>query len=81
MSAKCFNLRQIVLFVLLCVSIPVLAATVEDGEKALKEGEYEKASQIWWDLAKKGDKRAQNLLGELYRKGRGVPRNYKQAET
>ncbi|MFV2058929.1 MAG: tetratricopeptide repeat protein, partial [Thiohalomonadales bacterium] len=80
MSGKRIKLRQIVAFVLLSICLPLLAATVEDGEKLLDQGEYAKAAEIWWNLAENGDKRAQNLFGELYRKGRGVARNYKQAK-
>ena len=46
---------------------------------AYKEGDYDTALQIFTPLAEKGDMVAQFNLAKMYRKGTGVPKDYKAA--
>ena len=45
-----------------------------------KEGDYATALQIFIPLAEKGDMIAQFKLATMYRKGTGIPKDYKTAE-
>ena len=47
--------------------------------QAFQTGNYEQAFRLWQPLAEKGDARAQNNLGVMYEKGRGVAQDYQQA--
>jgi len=44
-----------------------------------EKGDYATALPEWTPLAKQGNAGAQNNLGLMYRKGRGVPQDYKTA--
>jgi len=57
----------------------VNANTLADGEKAYRLGDFDKAFQIFTSLAQEGDASAQNNLGVMYKKGRGVPQDYNEA--
>ncbi|MCK4587240.1 MAG: hypothetical protein KAU29_07855, partial [Gammaproteobacteria bacterium] len=61
---------------LVCVSYafasPVLAG--DAAQTAYDNGKYEEAMRLWDKQAKKGKAHAQNKLGDMYRKGRGVNR-------
>jgi S1-C subfamily serine protease len=46
---------------------------------AYKSGDYATALREWTHLAKKGDASAQYNLGNMYRRGQGVPQDYKAA--
>jgi hypothetical protein len=46
---------------------------------AYDRSSYETARNIWLSLAEKGDKEAQNYLGEIYEKGLGIEPNYAAA--
>ena len=46
---------------------------------AYKEGDYDTALQIFIPLAEKGDMIAQFNWANMYRKGKGVPKDYKTA--
>ncbi|MCY4100873.1 MAG: tetratricopeptide repeat protein [Rhodobacteraceae bacterium] len=59
-----------------------LAAESQDfdvGLMAYKEGDYTTALQKFKSLAKSGDIRAQYYLGEMYRRGDGVTKDYREA--
>ncbi len=49
------------------------------GAMAYHKGDYKTALRMWRPLAKQGNDGAQLNLGQLYRKGQGVPQNYKEA--
>ena len=70
-------MRVIVFLVaLFAASIPLQAsADFRDGMRAYKEGAYSTAYQRWLVLAKKGNAKAQNNLGILYRRGLGVKKD------
>jgi TPR repeat protein len=47
----------------------------EDGMVAYNRGDYLPAMRLFRPLADRGNPKAQNLLGVMYRKGQGVTRN------
>jgi TPR repeat protein len=63
------------------LAAPVAAGPFEDGVAAHGRGDYATALQLWSPLADRGNARAQNNLGEMYRLGRGVPQDYAAALT
>ena len=52
----------------------------EQAEQAYDNGDYEQAIRLWRQMANQKDPRAQNQLGEMYSKGRGVHRDFSKAE-
>jgi len=64
--------------VLLLVSMEMVLAD-DAAQTAYDNGQYEQAVKLWRKHANNDDTEAQNRLGELYRKGHGVERNYKKA--
>jgi len=57
----------------------VVAGAFEDGMDAAESGDYETAMRLWRPLADQGDATVQNLLGQMYREGTGVPQDYAAA--
>ncbi|MEJ2455553.1 MAG: tetratricopeptide repeat protein, partial [Candidatus Thiodiazotropha sp.] len=55
------------------------AGTHEEAEAAIRMRDFEKAAQIYLELAQAGDKEAQFALGNFYRSGRGVKKDHQQA--
>ena len=70
-------MRQIVIvFALLLTAMPVSAnAGFAEGMKAYKNGSYTDAFNEWLLLALKGNPKAQNNLGILFRRGLGVTKD------
>lgn len=64
---------------LLCLNGNVMASSLYEGVIAYNSGKYEKAYQLWVNLAQEGDHRAQYNLGTLYSNGKGVPQNEAEA--
>ena len=54
-------------------------ADFKTGVEAYDRGDYATALKEWRPLAQWGVPDAQNNLGLMYRKGQGVPQNYKEA--
>src|SRR2546430_10658286 len=52
-----------------------VAGPWEDGMTAYNRGDYVPAIRLFRPLAGQGNARAQNALGVMYRRGRGVARN------
>ncbi len=62
------------------LSTPTWAAgEFEAGNEAYAKRDYETAFNAWLPLAKAGDPQAQNNIGFMYRKGRGVPASHVEA--
>jgi TPR repeat protein len=55
------------------------AQSLEDGLAAAKRGEYAKALEIMRPLAEQGSALAQGYIGIMYRDGRGISQNDKEA--
>ena len=47
----------------------------EDGMAAYNRGDYVPAVRVFRALAEQGNAKAQNVLGVMFRKGQGVPKN------
>lgn len=58
---------------------PSNAADMAKGLAAAKKGDFTTALEEWLPLARDGDASAQYNVGQLYRLGRGVPRDYEKA--
>jgi uncharacterized protein len=59
---------------------PVEAAQpLEDARSAYERGDYVEAHRLIRPLADQGDALAQNLLGDMYDRGRGVPQDEVEA--
>lgn len=68
------------LLALTCVLLPgLLWADFQSGQAAYQRGDYTTAREIWLSLAEQGDAKAQLKLGQIYRLGEGVPRDYRIA--
>jgi len=58
---------------------PVFGGQYEDAVDAYERGDYKTAYRLFKPLAEQGDTKAQNNIGEMYDKGRGVPQDYAEA--
>lgn len=68
-----------ILILTLLVANPAFSADYQKGLTALKSGDYATALREITPLAKQGNARAQNNLGQMYFWGQGVPRDKKTA--
>ncbi len=68
-----------ILLGLLLVSASVFSGDLDDGFEAYDRGDYATALSKHRPLAEQGVAPAQANLGWMYVKGKGVPKNYKQA--
>ncbi len=69
----------IVCLTLLTLAPAAFADTFEDGMAAFKAREYQKALNLWQNLAEQGDVNSQINIGEMYARGLGVTRNATEA--
>ncbi len=60
------------------ISGPLMAG-LDEGAKAMREGQYRKAFQEWKPLADGGDVSVQAVIAVMYHAGRGVDQDYQQA--
>src|SRR5882762_9541167 len=56
-------------------TVAAFAGPWEDGMTAYNRGDYVPAIRVFRTLAEQGNARAQNVLGVMFRKGEGVPKN------
>jgi TPR repeat protein len=56
-------------------TVAAVAGPWEDGMAAYNRGDYMPAIQVFRAMAKQGNAKAQHLLGVMFRKGEGVPKN------
>ncbi len=73
-SMKSWPIVALVVLVVFPVGETV-AQTFKEAEAAYKKGDYKTAKKIVFPLAERGDRRAQDLLSDLYWSGRGVDRD------
>ncbi|HLW78481.1 MAG TPA: tetratricopeptide repeat protein, partial [Terriglobia bacterium] len=64
----------------LVVSAVAARADFKDGKRAYDQGDYSTALQELRPLAEQGNAEAQVLVALMYHQGRGVPRDFVQAE-
>jgi TPR repeat protein len=65
----------VVLAVQLTGTFAAVAGPWEDGMAAYSRGDYVPAVRVFRALAEQGNAKAQNVLGVMFRKGEGVPKN------
>ncbi len=68
-------LRIFALVAVMIVTALPAAAGFKEGAAAYKRGDFKTAIREFTPYAEKGDATTQYLLGELYRTGRGAPKN------
>ena len=61
------------------LSVPAIAAAIDDGQAAYNAGDYATALRLWRPLAEQGNARAQNNLGVMYENGKGVAQDVIEA--
>ena len=64
--------------VVVFVAVPAWAG-FQAGKEAYYRGDYDTALKEWRPLAEQGDAKPQNALGVLYREGKGVSQNFREA--
>ena len=83
----CYQFRMKNLLTEICLTFAVLLASTGvswsgdylTGLTAYRSGDYVTALRDWTRLAEQGDALAQSSLGFMYEKGRGVPKDDKEA--
>ncbi len=70
--------KLVFLVFLIIVAVPSWANFLA-GEDAYLREDYERALEEWFPLAKRGNVEAQNMLGYMYRFGKGLPQDFEQA--
>lgn len=73
--------RPLVLTLLLLVSatLPAWAGPLEDGLEAYKKGDFETAVRLLQPLAEQGNPQAEEKLGRMYQRGKGLPKDFERA--
>ncbi len=61
------------------LALTACAQDYQKGRAAAKRGDYATALKEWRPLAEKGDAKAQRSLGQMYRRGQGVPQDFVMA--
>ena len=61
------------------IAFGAFAGPWEDGMAAYNRGDYMPAIRLFRPLAVQGNPKAQNVLGVMFRRGEGVPRNSARA--
>ena len=67
--------RRLLIAVTLTASLPLQAADIDAGLKAVDEGDYMAAYQAFKPLAEQGNAKAEHNLAVLYKSGKGVMKN------
>ena len=83
--ASIFPMRHLI--AILCLTLAVLlgsagvseSADLQKGLNAYNKGDYATALREWKPLAEQGNADAQFNLGQMYRRGDGVPQDHKTA--
>ena len=72
---------RLLLSILMAVTLgsPAFAGPLEDGLEAYKKGKWDDAVLLLRPLAEKGNAAAEEKLGRLYERGKGVQRDYAAA--
>ena len=75
MSVRSFALSIFFLFLLFPGFVCTVCADMEKADKALKDSDFETAYKEYLAEARKGNAKAQGVLGFLYYSGLGVDEN------
>ena len=65
------------LLLLFAASGAAIAGPLEDGLEAYKKGDFDTAVRLLRPLAEQGNPQAEEKLGRLYQRGKGVPKSGK----
>jgi len=60
-------------------STQLRAGDFETAQEFYERGDYKHAIELWTPLAQQGDARAQSALGDMFRQGKGVGRDFSVA--
>jgi len=80
-KVRTFSLALTAILVLPIVAIDQVEAGFAEGVKAYEAKEYKLAFDEWLPLARTNDPAAMRNIGHMYRRGFGVPQDYKKALT
>lgn len=69
------------LAIMLALAVPANSEPFEDGKAAYERGDYATALRLLRPLAALRHADAQHNLGNMYRKGEGVPQDFAEAAT
>jgi TPR repeat protein len=58
---------------------PVRAGPLEDGLEAYKKGDFDAAVRLLRPLAEQGNPQAEEKLGRMYQRGKGLPKSFERA--
>ena len=58
---------------------PARAGPLEDGLEAYKKGDFDTAVRLLKPLAEEGNAQAEEKLGRMYQRGKGLPKNFERA--
>jgi hypothetical protein len=77
-------MRRISFALLLLFSVtlavpPAFAGPLEDGLDAYKKGDFDTAVRLLKPLADEGNPQAEEKLGRMYQRGKGVPKDFERA--
>jgi TPR repeat protein len=67
------------LLLLFAASGAAIAGPLEDGLEAYKKGDFDTAVRLLRPLAEQGNPQAEEKLGRLYQRGKGVPKDFERA--
>lgn len=70
----------LLLGILWIISVSTCLADINEGERALRSGDYSTALQAFRPLAEEGDATAQYNLGTMYVHGHGTKQDYEQGQ-
>jgi len=70
---------RLLLLCLAALPLPALAGPLEDGLAAYKKGNFDIAVSLLRPLAEQGNAQAEEKLGRLYQRGKGVPKDFARA--
>lgn len=73
------RLIPLTLLLILSAILPALAGPLEDGLEAYKKGDFDTAARLLKPLAEEGDAQAEEKLGRMYQRGKGVPKDFERA--
>ena len=73
------RLLSLALLLVVCAIPPALAGPLEDGLAAYKKGDFDVAVSLLRPLAEQGNAQAEEKLGRMYQRGRGVAKDFQRA--
>jgi TPR repeat protein len=76
------RLLPLILFIacaILPASPPAWAGPLEDGLAAYKKGDFDTAVRLLQPLAEQGEPQAEEKLGRMYQRGKGLPKDFARA--